>query len=286
MNPEFVPLRANRRPFTAFVASLSLIAAAMTACGNGKASNATSSALEFSHLRVEDIGVTSAVVLFDTSLPSSCEVEYGLTQNNLDGHATDPSMTPGTLVLTHRVPLLSLSPATTIYYRARATDANLRSYFSDTLSLGTLSNDADAGSANVALLSAGTTIVGVSSNYGNADNASAYGANNAIDGELATEWATNGDGNAAYIVLDFGQNRTISKFTFRGRKMADGSSLMTSIRVVAPESNNELGTFDTPNPDITYSLDLSSPMTVRQMRLEAVETTGGNTGAAEIQFFE
>ncbi len=275
----------NRDRLTAFVVSV-VLAVTTAGCSNGKSSNATPAAFEFSNLRVEDIGATSAVVLFNTSLPSSCEVEYGLTQSTLDGHATDPSMTPGTLVLTHRVPLFDLPSATNIYYRARATDADLKTYFSGISSFQTETADAGLGPANVALRSAGTTIVEVSSNYGGADNASAYGADNAIDGEIATEWATNGDGNAAYVVLDFGQNRSLTTFGFRGRKMADGSSIITRVRVVAPELGSELGTFDTPNPDLTYSFDFGSPVSVRQVRIEAVESTGGNTGAAEIEFFE
>jgi len=268
------------------LATASALLAALAGCGTGRASNAAAGNLEFANLRVQDIGATSAVVLFETSVPSTCEVQFGQSLNELNNHATDPSMTPGTLVTSHRVPLLALPPATTIYFRAMATDASLRSYYSSVSNFQTLTNNADAGLVNVALTSAGTTVVDVSSNYGNAGNASTYGADNAIDGEIATEWATNGDGSRAYIVLDFGQSRAVSHFGYRSRKMADGTSIVTQVRVVATELGQNIGVFDTPDPDIAYSFDFTSAVTVRQVRVEAVDSTGGNTGAAEIEFFE
>jgi len=67
--------------------------------------------------------------------------------------------------------------------------------------------------------------------------------------------------------------------------MADGTSIVTRLVVSAPEVNQEIGRLDIPDPDVTCSLNIASPITVRQVRVEAVESTGGNTGAAEIQFF-
>jgi hypothetical protein len=279
--PSRRPTRPRRMP----ALGAWLLTVALGACSNA-ASPSDAGAFQFVNLRVESIGTTSAVVLFDTSAPSSCEVEYGPSADALDGHATDPSMAPGTLVTTHRVPIVGLTSATTVDYRARAVDAANNSHLSDVSSFRTLSEDVDAGSSNVALLSAGTRVLEVSSNYGNGDNASAYGADNAIDGQLATEWATNGDGDAAYVVLDFGQSRVISRFGYRSRQMPDGTSIVSRVRVIAPELNRELGTFDTPDPNVTYAFDINPAVAVEQLRLEAVQTTGGNTGATEIQFFE
>ena len=46
-----------------------------------------------------------------------------------------------------------------------------------------------------------------------------------------------------------------------------------------------MGPFDTPDPDQLYTFTFTSSVTARSARIEAVQTTGGNTGAKEIQFF-
>ena len=45
-------------------------------------------------------------------------------------------------------------------------------------------------------------MAGVSSNYGNAANNSAYGADDVLDGDPRTEWSSNGDGNHAWIEIE------------------------------------------------------------------------------------
>ena len=51
---------------------------------------------------------------------------------------------------------------------------------------------------------------------------SAYRATNAVDGKLSTEWASAGDGDRAFITIDFGRPRKITGIAFVTRAMSDG----------------------------------------------------------------
>jgi hypothetical protein len=262
-----------------------MFVAALGAGLSGACAADDSGAIDFSTLRIEEVGMTRAVVRFDTDVPASCEVQYGLSRDRLDATATDPDMEPGTLALMHSVALEDLSPEATYYVRARATDAGGQTVYSSIVEFKTVDgDDVTAGLTNVALLAEGTTVVEVSSNWGGGENDSSYGIHNALDGSESTEWSSNGDGNGAWVLLDFGQPRTITHFAYRSRMMLDGTSIVTRVRVLV--DGIELGLYDTPDHTVRYVFELAEPLTeVQQVRVEAVETTGGNTGAREIQFF-
>lgn len=270
-----------------------------TACGNGdgSAGPASEESVEFTDLRAEDITATSAMVRFNTSLPTTCEAQFGLAESALDQVATDPMMGDA-MALEHGVPLEGLAPATTYYYRAQATDEAGHTFLSDLRQFATLSLDEmpepgsigdPAGLVNVGTLAEGSSVVAVSSNFGGGMISSTWGGDKAFDGDMASEWSTNGDGDNAFIEVDFGRQRTLSRFGFRSRKMADGSSIITSLRLIISSGDASAslvkGPFQTPDPDQTYLFDFAAPVTARRIRLEAVTTTGGNTGAKEIQFF-
>ncbi len=240
--------------------------------------------VEFTNVRVEELTSRSAVIRFTTSQPTTCDVVYGIAEDMLDQVATDPNMLENNFLTDHDVPLEDLLPEKTYYYKARATTEDGLTYFSSIQLFTTKPETADASYSNIALQSMGTSVTSVSSNWGNGDNDSSFGANNAIDGMMSTEWSTNGDGDEAFITLDFGQQRTISRFGFRSRKMMDGSSIITGIRLTF-DGDMMMGPFETPDPDSLYTFDLTPPVTAQTVRVDAVSSTGGNTGAKEIQFF-
>ncbi len=243
--------------------------------------------IEFLNVRIEQLTDARAVARFETNYPSSCEAIYGTAADALDNTATDPDMPEGELSEDHTVPLEDLAPTTRYYWRAKATNADSEEFTSELFEFETLAGDASAGDAagslwNVALAEHGTTITAVSSNFGGGDLDSSWGGNNTIDGKMATEWATNGDGDGAFIELDFGQERQLNGFGFRSRMMTDGTSIIE--RVELRFESTTLGPFDTPDPDELYVFQFDAPVSSRSVRVEAVQTTGGNTGAKEIQF--
>lgn len=87
-----------------------------------------------------------------------------------------------------------------------------------------------------------------------------------------------------FVELDLGQPRTVQFVGFRSRKMTDGTSIVRKFELRV-DGQTTLGPFETPDPDIRYVIELPSPMTMQQVRMSAVDTSGGNTGLKELQLF-
>ena len=262
-----------------------LLVIGLAACGDNRPAPDAPAGPFFTNLRVEANTGDRAVVRFETAIPTQCHAIYGRTADVLDTTATDPDMAPGSLITDHKVPLENLTPLTMFYFRAVATDASGKTYTSDEDSLTTTAGDPVLAMTNVARASMGTTVSAVSSNWSGGSNDSDWGVDHVIDADMYTEWSSNGDGNGAYVVLDFGQSRTVTHFGFRSRKMRDGTSIIQSVQL-SFDGGATVGPFATPDPDHRYAFELAAPVTARTVRVEAVATTGGNTGAKEIQFFE
>lgn len=240
--------------------------------------------VEFVDLRIEQLAPTRAVVRFATSRPTSCEAQYGLDPDALDLSATDPSMAPGQLVLDHEVPLEDLLPSSNYAWRARATDAEGRTYLSELQSFLTPAAIEGDELTNVALASAGTFVAGRSSTWADGPDDGPFGPLNAIDGKMTTEWSSNGDGDDAWIELDLGQRRELVALGFRSRMMTDGSSIVTSVDVVL-DDETRLGPFATPDHTQVYRFDFPEATPAQRARVEVRSSTGGNTGAREVQLF-
>jgi hypothetical protein len=238
----------------------------------------------FADLRAEALTATSAWVRFTTSEPTTCEVEYGTRDDALDDVAVDPTMEEGEMDDDHEVLVEGLSPQTTYYWRGRVVDADGEVSRSDVLSFTTLAGE-DSGEENVALLSAGARVTGVSSNFGGAANDETWGANNAFDGLLSSEWATAGDGDDAWVEVTLAAERELTSLGFQSRKMSDGSSIITELQLSDGAGTVLAGPFTAADPDQLYRFELDPKVTARVIRVEALTTTGGNTGVKEVQLF-
>ncbi len=210
---------------------------------------------------------TSAVVRVDTTIDVVCAVVFG-TDTTFGGIATDDDMAGGAHANHHPV-IGPLVAGTTYYYRMAGVAADGTVYRSDTMQF-TTSGSVPA-RTNVA---PGGTIAGVSSEYSDT-----YRAENAIDGSLATEWSSNGDGDAAYIIIDLGAPTPVTGVGFRTREMSDGSSITTSFTVTV--DGVPYGPFDA-GPGLSVA-DLQ--VTGQVFRFDVETSTGGNTGAVEIEIY-
>lgn len=240
--------------------------------------------VSISNLRIEELTATRALARFETSDPTSCWVEYGSAGGAREKIATDPDMAPGQTSLTHRVPLEDLRPDTAYDWVARVETAGGSIVRSLPLSFRTSTSTATAQGTNVALMASGARVVEVSSNWAHAQNDGAFGANLAFDGQMSTEWSTHGDGDHAFVALDLGQVRALHRIGFRSRQMSDGSSIIRSFRV-SVEGGPELGPYETPDPNQRYEFRLSPAVNAQRLRITAVTTSGGNTGAKEIELW-
>jgi hypothetical protein len=240
--------------------------------------------VQFENIRVEEIAAYRAVVRFTTSRETTCHIEFGTAVDAMNRTATDPDMLPGTFLLEHEVALEDLAPETTYFFAALVEDPDGHEFLSEVAQFSTGPGTPVDAMTNVALLSAGTGVVAVSSNFAMLANDSEWGANRAIDGIMATEWSSHLDGDAAFFELDLGQPRAVEVIGFRSREMSDGTSIVRSFELVV-DGQQTLGPFETPDPDVRYIIELPSPVTMQTVRMNAVETSGGNTGLKELQLF-
>lgn len=135
---------------------------------------------------------------------------------------------------------------------------------------------------NVASLADGARILGVSSNLNDGDNSSEFGALKAIDGLDNTEWASNGDGNDAWVEIGLEQEYNIDAVGFRSRKASDSSGQVSHFTVTT-DQGQKAGPFQLPNADRIYYFPVQ--LTAHALRFNTVETSGGNAGAVAIEAF-
>jgi hypothetical protein len=217
-----------------------------------------------------EAGGGSAVLFAHTTVKAACRVYYGRSPEAVDGWATDTDMSDGPHT-THRAVMVGLRPATTYYYRFVGTDAAGRNYAGTGGTFRTDPAPRMPGGRNLALTG---HVTAVSSQYSDA-----YAAPNAIDDNPSTEWATKGDGDRASITIDLGRTFNITGVGFRTRQMSDGTSIITAIEVVV--DGHPYGPFK-----ITPGLSVARLHAHgRTVRIEAVHSTGGNTGAQDIAVY-
>ena len=121
------------------------------------------------------------------------------------------------------------------------------------------------------------TVTAVSSEF-----SAGYAAGLAIDGDLATEWSSRGDGDRASMTLDLGAPTRITALEFITRSMADGTAITHTYQVVV-DGTRTYGPFPAGSP--TDRATATVDFTGRVLRFSVVSSSGGNTGASEIRAF-
>ncbi|MEA2642618.1 MAG: hypothetical protein QOF51_4012 [Chloroflexota bacterium] len=245
--------------------------------GNPASATAQSAVLPFE--AVQDGAVTmtpapdglSALLQVRTTIAMVCAVTYGET-SSLGQIATDAGMA-GAAQQDHAPILNGLKPDTEYVYRLQGVGQDGNLYQSELLRFRTpvATGFAPLG-PNVAI---GATVVAVSSEF-----SSAYAARNAVDGRTTTEWSSLGDGDHAFIAIDLGQEVNAIGVGFRTRQMADGSSLTTSFSITTDDGAT-YGPFSAGQGLAVATVAFTS----RTVRFNVVTSTGGNTGAVEVEVY-
>ena len=134
---------------------------------------------------------------------------------------------------------------------------------------------------NLALMKNGASVAGVSSNFGGGAKDSAFGAANALDGDPATEWSSASDGNDAWIDVELPAVTNVTSVGFWTRTMGD-SAQVNSFQVTT-DRGETYGPFSVDDATTIYRFDTN--FIAKRLRFELLNTTGGNTGALEIEVY-
>ncbi len=218
---------------------------------------------------VPDPSGTIATLSADTTIPVACAVIYG-TDDSFGQLAVDNDMQGGAHQ-NHGPLLTGLTPDTEYQYILQGSDAAGNIYRSD---IGTFRTPPAADTGLGLNIAPDGVVNAVSSEFSDQ-----FAAESAIDGDLGTEWSTAGDGDDAWIEIDLGEQREISGVAFRTRQMTDGTAITETFTVTID------GTTLGPYPTGTEPALFDDPITGRTLRLDAEQTTGGNTGATEIEIY-
>jgi F5/8 type C domain len=262
------------RPVRRLIPALVAIALLAAACGSGSDDDAVS-VNPIEPILANEIQITAdptgttARLEVDTTIPVACNVIFG-TDDNFGSIAVDSDMQGGAHD-DHGPLMTGLEPDTEYQYILQGSDESGRIYRSDIMTFRTPSAADNGLGENLAPTG---TITGSSSDF-----SSGFAAANAIDGDIGTEWSSAGDGDDAWIEIDLGESRDVAAVSFRTRSMTDGTAITETFTVTV--DGTELGPFTAGNDPVV----LDETVTGQVFRFDADSTTGGNTGATEIEIF-
>ncbi|KGH45353.1 hypothetical protein IN07_18135 [Modestobacter caceresii] len=222
---------------------------------------------------VPDVSGTFATLQVSTDLDMACAVVFGRDESLGDGIATDADMGGGAHT-DHEAVMRGLQPDTEYFYRVQGSGADGSLYRSDLMRFRT--PQAHATSTPGENVAVGADVVDVSSEFSNA-----FTAANAVDGDLATEWSSDGDGDDASITIDLGRPVDVLGVALRSRSMSDGTSVVETFTVTV-DGGETYGPFDA---GTTFTVN-QAEFTGQVLEIDAEQTSGGNTGAAEIEVYE
>lgn len=228
---------------------------------------------------LSEVSATDAILTFTSSIPLACTVVYGETKS-YGMISNDPGMS-GVATINHRPVLGGLKADTSYHFRVQGVAADGTVYVGRERTFHT--KKAVKGAVdNLAALTRGATVAAVSSNWGGGPNDGAYGASSAFDESRTSEWSSFGDGNDAFIEIDLGGIKEIGAIEVWTRTMSDGTAQIFTFTVSTGEGKT-FGPFRLPDAERPYSFTLEAK--TDSLRLDAVETSGGNTGLVEFKVF-
>jgi hypothetical protein len=244
-----------------------------------------SGVLPFADIQANEITIEpdpaggGAVLRVNTVAEVACAVSYGLSPD-LGSLATDTDMAGGGHTV-HQPVMRGLTPGSTYFYSIQAIGGDGSLFQSEVMQF-TFTGEGGAvvtadpavqpPAPNVAFLA---QVTGSSSEYSDA-----FAAGNAVDGDLATEWSSAGDGDDAFIVLQFADNMIVKGVGFRTREMTDGTAITLTFTVTV-DGSKTYGPFEA-GPGLAVVL---AEFSGYELRFDVDSSTGGNTGAIEVEVY-
>lgn len=220
---------------------------------------------------------TDGIFRVTTTEPMICAIVWGETEDF--GNFNNSLAMSGTGIVEHDVVLVGAEPGVEYVFKVQGSTADGTLYESE---VGTfvIPDDGDAEPPAVPdadNLAVGATIVEASSEFSDA-----FAAEFAVDGDPSTEWSTDGSGDDAHLTIDLGEPVEIGGVAFVTRAMADGSAV-TETFTVTVDDGDPLGPF--PAGTLADAAVADVTATGQVVRFDVDTSTGGNTGAVEVQVF-
>jgi hypothetical protein len=230
---------------------------------------------------VLDITATSVRVNFIGTEPLACYLVYG-TDTSYGDVTNDPAMAQAAIV-EHNPVMIGLEPDTEYIFRMMGTGEDGTLYVSEVYTFRTLPAD-DTPNDNLLSPENGAELTAVSSNFGGGADDGRWGILNAFDGNPATEWSSDGDGDDAYFEVQLGETYQINAISYHSRAMTDGSAITTSFTVTT-DSGEMVGPFDLPGTENTHTFAFDEGFTASSLRFDVASSTGGNTGVIDVAVY-
>ena len=177
-----------------------------------------------------------------------------------------------------RIAARLLEADTEYHYRVQGTAADGTLYIGEDGTFRTLPME-ETEEVNLASVEAGARVVAVSSNFGAAANDGPWGAESAIDGNRGTEWSSAGDGNEAFIEIELAKPAKLHAVEVWTRSMSDGTAQILAFTLTT-DAGEILGPFTLQDAAQRYRFEVD--VTARSLRLDVVDSSGGNTGLIEL----
>lgn len=229
-------------------------------------------------LIVTNFSGDTATLPIETSVSVACTMVYGTTPEF--GNLTlDQDMDGGTHS-SHNPLLSGLEPETLYYFRVQGVDEAGNMYISEVMTFTTPPADED-GTDNLLSPENGAEVVGVSSNFGGAENDARWGILSAFDNNLNSAWASDGDGDDAWFEVQLDGRYAVNTIEFQTRLMNDGTSQILEFTITT-DSGEVYGPFEVPEQQVvTFDVAFEAEF----IRFDVTDSSGGNTGIDEIALY-
>lgn len=276
----------HTRRIIATVLALSVLAAS---CGGDSGDGESEELLDFSLVQENEFAFEGdptnpdrGIFRVRTTEPMICTIVWGETEDF--GHFNNSLAMNGTGIIDHDVVLPGAEAGKTYYFRVQGSTADGNQYRSETGTFVIPEGESASGDDSTTEmvvhgdnLALGAAVVEMSSVFG-----AGWEAENALDDDLTTEWATAGDGDGGFIVVDLGSEQDVVGVEFITRSMLNGSATTEQFTVTVDDGET-FGPFPAGNPANPGFAD--AVFTGRLIRFDVETSTGGNVGAVEVRVF-